>query len=106
MSHPAHDTQETPAPVVIDKTTTRVNLGILASVVLSFIFGTSYLKDIEHAVDSANATLREVKAQLDRQGGTTDLHARQLTRSEKRIDALEAEQRSHTAQLKALERGK
>jgi len=106
MSHPANDTQESPQPVVIDKTTTRVNLGILASVVATFIFGTSYLKDIEHAVATANATLKEVKAQLDRQGGTTDLHARQLTRSEKRLDALETAQRAHAVRLKVLENGK
>lgn len=92
--------------VTIDRTTTRVNLGILASVVVSFIFGTSYLKDIEHAVDLANTTLMEVKAQLNRQNGRTDQHSQQFLEHEARLDALDKVQAIHAARVKALEDGK
>ncbi len=85
-----------PPPVVIDKTTTRVNLGLAASAVLAFGYGAVYLRDIEHAVGTANSKLTEIEAQLSKLNGTELRHDREIAK-------LHELNRDHERRIKALE---
>lgn len=75
MTPPAPDA----AHVIIDRSSTaKINLGILASIIGLAVMGASYLKDIEYAVSTTNATLLEVKDELARQNGSVLRHSETL----------------------------
>jgi septal ring factor EnvC (AmiA/AmiB activator) len=104
---PSPKSPEAPAHVVIDKDmTARVNVGILIAVVVSFVLGTAYLSDIEHAIDTANNTLQEVKAQLATNNGAVIQQARDIIRLQDRQQRIEEDIAVHAKRLDALEKAK
>jgi len=93
-----------PSHVVIDKNTTaRVNLGILITVVVMCVGAMTYLKDIEHAVELANNTLQEVKAQLVVQNGMALMHNEKLIRQGDQLIALKLVCEKLEERVRALE---
>jgi len=97
--------EDKPSHVVIDKNTTaRVNLGILVTTVVMCVGAMMYLKDIEHAVETANQTLQEVKAQLANQNGMALQHSEKLIRQGDHLINLQKVVGKLEERVKALER--
>ena len=105
MSTASKDAPKPKTALQIDKSTT-VNVGILIVVLAGCVGAAVKVNDLQHGLDTANSTLKEVKAELASQNGTTMAHTRQLTILEQEVKQLHRDRDAHETRLKALEKGK
>lgn len=80
----------------IDKTNTKVTLGLAGAAALAFWYASSEWSAIQHIVETSQITLKEVKVQLEKINGTEREHDRQIAKLHEKC-------RDYDRRLKTLE---
>jgi hypothetical protein len=88
------------AHVVIDKSTTaRINVAILCSIIGCACGGAWWSSGISHSITDISQTLKEVKVEIAKNGGTVNHHAIEIIRLQEKC-------RDHEKRITALEKAK
>lgn len=90
-------TSKEPSDAVIDKdTTARINVAILCSIIACACCGTWWTSDMTHSMANISQTVKEVKVEVTKIGGSVNNHAMDIIR-------LQEQFRDHEKRLQTLE---